>query len=72
MEIKAKMPGKVEQVLVQVGDAVEQGQKVMVCEAMKMKTPIASPCTGTVAAVKAGAGTRINAGQVLMVIDEAG
>ena len=72
MVIKAKMPGKVEQVLVQVGDAVEQGQKVMVCEAMKMKTPIASPCNGTVAAVKAEAGVRINAGQVLMVIDEAG
>ena len=70
MEIKAKMPGKVEKVLVQVGDAVEAGQKVLICEAMKMKTPMASPCNGTVAAIKAEAGARINAGQVLIVIEE--
>ena len=70
MEIKSKMPGKVEKVLVQVGDVVEAGQKVLVCEAMKMKTPMASPCNGTVAAIKAEAGARINAGQVLMVIEE--
>jgi acetyl-CoA carboxylase biotin carboxyl carrier protein len=70
MEIKAKMPGKVEQVLVQIGDVVEKGQKVLICEAMKMKTPMASPCNGTVAAIKAEAGARINAGQVLIVIEE--
>jgi acetyl-CoA carboxylase biotin carboxyl carrier protein len=70
MEIKAKMPGKVEQVLVQIGDVVEKGQKVLICEAMKMKTPMASPCNGTVAAIKAEPGARINAGQVLIVIEE--
>jgi biotin carboxyl carrier protein len=70
MEIKAKMPGKVEEVLVQVGDAVTKGQKVLVCEAMKMKTPIASPCDGTVSAINASVGARINGGQVLMVVDE--
>lgn len=71
MDIKAKMPGKVETVLVKTGDVVEKGQKVLVCEAMKMKTPIASPCSGTVAEVKVEPGTRINAGNVLIVIDEA-
>ena len=69
MEIKAKMPGKVEAVLVKVGDTVEEGQKVLICEAMKMKTPMASPCDGTVAEIKAVAGDRINAGSVLMVIE---
>jgi biotin carboxyl carrier protein len=70
LEIKAKMPGKVEEVLVQTGDAVEQGQKVLVCEAMKMKTPIASPVKGTVTEIRAAVGARINAGAVLLVIDE--
>jgi len=70
MDIKAKMPGKVETVLVKVGDVVEKGQKVLVCEAMKMKTPIACPCDGTVAEIKADVGARINAGQILMVIEE--
>ena len=63
------MPGKVETVLVKVGDSVEKGQKVLICEAMKMKTPMASPCDGTVIEIKAAAGDRINAGNVLMVIE---
>lgn len=69
MEIKAKMPGKIITVNVNVGDAVVKGQKVLVCEAMKMETPMASPCDGTVVEIKADAGTRISAGQVLMVIE---
>ncbi len=69
MEIKAKMPGKVETVIVKVGDTVEKGQKVLTCEAMKMKTPMASPCDGTVTAINAVPGNRINPGDVLMVIE---
>jgi len=69
LEIKAKMPGKVENVIVNVGDTVEKGQKVIICEAMKMKTPMASPCDGTVIDVKVAAGDRLNAGDVLMVIE---
>ncbi len=69
MEIKARMPGKVDAVIVKVGDTVEKGQKVLICEAMKMKTPIASPCDGTVVEIKAVPGARINAGDVLMVIE---
>jgi len=70
LDIKAKMPGKVETVIVNVGDTVEKGQKVIICEAMKMKTPMASPCDGTVVEVKVVVGDRLNAGDVLMVIDE--
>ena len=69
MDIKAKMPGKVSTVLVQVGDAVTKGQKVMVCEMMKMETPMPSPCDGTVKEINAEPGGRVAAGQVLMVIE---
>jgi biotin carboxyl carrier protein len=69
LEIKARMPGKVDAVIVKVGDTVEKGQKVLICEAMKMKTPLASPCDGTVVEIKAVPGARINAGDVLMVIE---
>jgi biotin carboxyl carrier protein len=69
LEIKARMPGKVEAVVVKVGDTVEKGQKVLICEAMKMKTPMASPCDGTVVEIKAVPGARINAGDVLMIIE---
>jgi len=69
MEIKAKMPGRVETVIVSVGDSVAKGQRVIICEAMKMKTPMASPCDGTVVKIEATAGARINPGDVLMVIE---
>jgi len=69
LEIKARMPGKVEAVHVNVGDTVEKGQKVLTCEAMKMKNPIPSPCDGTVVEIKGVAGQRISAGDVLMVIE---
>ena len=69
MEIKAKMPGKLYSVIVNVGDAVEKGQKVLICEAMKMEHPMGSPCDGTVTEIKVAVGDRIRAGQVLMVIE---
>jgi 3-methylcrotonyl-CoA carboxylase alpha subunit len=49
--LTAPMPGRVVQVLVKAGDAVRQGQSMMVVEAMKMEHTIAAPRDGTVAAV---------------------
>lgn len=69
MEIKAKMPGKMIAVKVNVGEVVVKGQKVLICEAMKMEAPMASPCDGTVSEIKAVVGDRIKPGQVLMVIE---
>jgi len=69
LEIKAKMPGKLVSVNVKVGDAVTKGQKVLVCEAMKMETPMASPGDGTVKEIKVDVGSRVSGGQVLMVIE---
>lgn len=69
MEIKAKMPGKVMAVNVNVGDVVTKGQRIIVLEAMKMETPLPSPCDGTVTDIKVSAGGKVNPGQVLMVIE---
>lgn len=69
MEVKARMPGKVEEVKVKVGDAVKRGDVLFVVEAMKMKTPV--PCTedGTVKELKVEAGSRLSAGEVMAVIE---
>jgi biotin carboxyl carrier protein len=69
MEVKAKMPGKVITIVVKVGDAVTKGQRIIVLEAMKMETPLSSPCDGTVTDIKVVAGGKVNPGQVLMVIE---
>lgn len=69
MEIKAKMPGKVDSVKAAVGDTVKKGDQLMIVEAMKMKTPVPSPVDGTVKSINVEAGGRVNAGQVLAVVE---
>jgi len=69
MEIKSRMPGKVIEYKVKVGDTVKKGDIVAVMEAMKMKNPVPSPQDGVVKEIKAGLNERINPGNVIMVIE---
>ena len=48
-DVKAAIPGRVLRVLVEPGDAVLQGQPVVVLEAMKMENDVRSPRDGVVA-----------------------
>ena len=64
----APMPGKVVAVLVAAGDAVSEGQPLVVLEAMKMETTLAAEITGTVVRLEALAGATVDAGAVLVEI----
>jgi biotin carboxyl carrier protein len=68
-QIKAPMPGKVVRVMVEVGQAVEAGQPVVVVEAMKMQNELKSPKAGAVVELRAEVGSTVNAGDVLAVIE---
>lgn len=68
-EINAPMPGKVVRVLVAKGDAVEEGQGIVVVEAMKMQNEMKSPKAGTVAEVRTQQDATVGAGDVLVVIE---
>ncbi|MEZ5351227.1 MAG: biotin/lipoyl-containing protein [Bryobacteraceae bacterium] len=68
-ELKAPMPGKVIRLLVQVGDHVQQGQGLVVVEAMKMQNEMRAPRAGVVTAIPVQPGDAVGAGQVLAVID---
>ena len=65
-DIKAPMPGKVLQVLVQVGDVVEEGQPLVVLEAMKMENVIKASSSGIVLTVEAGQGQAVEKGALLV------
>ena len=65
----AKMPGTVVKVLVAEGDAVKTGDPLLIMEAMKMETEIASPLNGRVAEVHAAAGQVLAAGEPLLDLD---
>jgi len=66
----AAMPGTVLDVDVDVGDAVEEGQRLGVLEAMKMELALRAPHAGTVTTVGAAAGDQVALGQVLFVVEE--
>lgn len=68
-EIAAPMPGKVVRVLVAPGDTVEEGQGLVVVEAMKMQNEMKAPKDGKVIAVAAKEGASITAGQVLVTLE---
>ena len=67
--ILAPMPGKVVRLLVQLGDAVDAGQGLVVVEAMKMQNEMKCAHAGTVREVRAAVGDTVSAGQVLVVIE---
>jgi len=68
-EIAAMMPGKVIHVLVAAGDTVEEGQGLVVVEAMKMQNEIKSPKAGRVAEVRARPDATVGAGEILVVVE---
>jgi 3-methylcrotonyl-CoA carboxylase alpha subunit len=65
------MPGRVVQLLVAPGDAVRQGQPMIVVEAMKMEHTIAAPRAGTVAAVHYAPGDLVDEGVELIALSPA-
>jgi acetyl/propionyl-CoA carboxylase alpha subunit len=67
--LKAPMPGRVVRVLVSVGDAVADGQAIMVIEAMKMQNELKSPKAGRVARIAVAVGDTVGAGNVLAVVE---
>jgi len=69
MEIKSRMPGKILELKVSVGDEVKTREIVAVMEAMKMKQPLPSPVDGVVKDIKLNIGDRVNPGEIIMVIE---
>jgi biotin carboxyl carrier protein len=68
-DIKISMPGRVVQVLAAEGDDVEDGQAVLVLEAMKMQNEIRSPQPGRVVRINFKAGDYVEAGSVLFSVE---
>lgn len=68
-EIRALMPGKIVDILIQVGDAVVRDQGLLVIEAMKMENEVKSPAAGEVKEVLVQPGQAVEANQVLVVIE---
>ncbi len=67
-DIVAGMGGVVVEVLVKVGQTVAAGDRVLVLEAMKMKTPVIATSGGQVTRVLVAPGDPVEGGQPLVTI----
>ena len=68
-DLKAPMPATVARILVTPGQAVTQGETVIILEAMKMELPIRSPRSGTVKAIRCREGELVQPGVSLIEVE---
>ena len=68
--LTAPMPGTVVKVLVEEGQEVEEGQLLLVLEAMKMEQPVSAPHAGVVHSLPFDEGSLVPGGAVLAEVGE--
>ncbi len=61
-DVMAPMPATVVSINAAVGQAVNEGDTLIVLEAMKMELPIKAPASGTVAAIRCAKGELVQPG----------
>ena len=64
------MPGKVTTTHVEEGATVEEGQLLLILEAMKMEHRITAPASGMVKQMRVSVGDQVNNGELLVVLEE--
>ena len=65
-KVTAGLAGNIVRVLVSVGEKVDQGQVLLILEAMKMETEVIAPCTGTITDVYISVGDAVTVGDNLI------
>lgn len=69
-ELKAPMPGLITEVRVATGDNVEEGQTLLVLNAMKMENSISSPRSGVIKSVEVTANEAVEKNQLLILFEK--
>ena len=69
--LASPMPGKIVKILVKEGEAVAEGQTLLVMEAMKMQNELKSPSAGTVAKLHVEEGGTVETGAKLVEVKAA-
>jgi len=65
-DVGASMPGKVLEIVRQVGEAIDPGDPLLVLEAMKMETAVTAPTRGVIERIHVSVGDDAKAGELLV------
>jgi acetyl-CoA carboxylase biotin carboxyl carrier protein len=68
-DIEAQITGNVWKIEVAVGDAVSEGDTVVILESMKMEIPVEAEDDGTVKEIRCAEGQAVSEGDVLVVLE---
>ena len=68
-EVKAELVGNLWKIVVEVGQAVDEDDTLMILESMKMEIPITSPTAGTVTRILVAEGEVVQEGQTVAIVD---
>ena len=68
-DIEAHITGTVWKIECAVGDAIEEGDTVVILESMKMEMPVEAEDAGTVMEVLCEEGQAVNEGDTLVVLE---
>lgn len=69
-KVESPMPGTILDIVVSVGDKVEENAVLVILEAMKMENEIVTPVAGTVSAIHVTKGASVDSGQVLVSVSK--
>ena len=68
-EVRAPMAGNIWEILVGVGDAVEEDDELLIIEALKMENPVYAPSGGKVAKIHVQKGDQVDDDDLLVTIE---
>ena len=69
MEVHAEITANVWQVHVEAGQAVSEGDTLVILESMKMEIPVEAPVAGTVTEIRVQPDSQVAEGDVIAVIE---
>ena len=69
VEVTALLSGNVYELFCAAGQKVKKGETLLILEAMKMETPVASPEDGTITSLEVVKGQTVQAGQVIALLE---
>jgi biotin carboxyl carrier protein len=67
--LASPVTGSIWKLLAGVGDAVDDGQPLLIVESMKMEFPLEAPHAGVVAAIDVAEGDHVKAGDRVLSLD---